>query len=998
MYERFALSPKVKATASIAMAAILLAFATNPAPVASENLYGITNEASGEPLIVVLPPRASAEIPVNGFCLNRGLPFPGNELTLTGMAEDNIRAAIAYASDQGLERRDLYGLQLGVWAIANGPNPRSFVRNARERRLADELEAAVKTASAPPLAADGTSTLLDSIQSGAITAKVIDYRDASSAGDFYGAGKLVLVNTTDKEQKISIPYGIRAKDASKEGNQDMGIFPNGDPKIDAPVVGPAGPGGPQGPTGSVGPQGPKGEAGAAGPIGPKGEVGPTGATGPAGPKGDVGAEGPQGPAGKEGPSGPVGPKGDPGTDGPTGPKGDIGPQGPAGLLGINGTNGLSCWDKNGNAKNDFEEDTNKDKKFDANDCVGPQGVSGLVGAPGKDGPLGPKGEAGAAGPIGPKGEPGPQGLPGAPGKDGAVGPSGPAGPTGKDGEIGPLGPVGPKGDQGDPGPAGLSGLPGSTGANGLSCWDTNGNGKSDLKEDINGDDKYNNLDCAGPAGAPGSQGISGPQGPSGPQGDVGPIGPAGLSGLKGDVGPTGSLGPTGPEGKAGPIGLTGASGPQGDVGPIGPIGPAGAKGDSGLIGPKGEPGALGPVGPKGDTGPTGLAGPTGAPGANGISCWDRNLNGSPDANEDVNGDDKYNALDCLGPAGPLGPQGPKGEIGALGPAGPQGQAGPIGPMGPQGPKGDPGAIGPQGNAGLVGAIGPQGDKGDTGPAGPNGDSGPQGPAGVVGPQGPAGLSCWDLNNNGTGDANEDVNGDKKIDGADCIGPQGAPGTVGEIGPQGPAGESGAVGPLGPVGPKGDTGPVGSVGLTGPQGPKGDIGSAGPQGASGLSCWDTNANGKADAKEDINKDTKVDMLDCNGVTGPQGSMGPAGPIGAAGPRGDSGPAGAPAALGITRVSKNSPMDSTLFKTAEAICPVDMIAVSGGAQISSSLMMSASMMSAGQPVKLDHDTHLLLQESFPSGDNAWRVTAVKDSTCNCERYDWMVTAWAICIAKP
>ena len=206
MRGRFALSPQVKTAASIALSAVLLAFATNPAPVVSESLYGITNENSGEPLVVVLPPHASAEISVNGFCLNRGLPFPSDELTLTTPAEDNIRTAIAYAVDQGLERRDLYGLQLGIWAIANGPNPRSFVRNARERRLADELEAAVKTATAPPLAADGSTSLLDGVKAGTLTVKIIDYRDASSAGDFYGAGKLVLVNTTDQDL-IFAPIG-----------------------------------------------------------------------------------------------------------------------------------------------------------------------------------------------------------------------------------------------------------------------------------------------------------------------------------------------------------------------------------------------------------------------------------------------------------------------------------------------------------------------------------------------------------------------------------------------------------------------------------------------------------------------------------------------------------------------------------------------------------------------------------------------------------------------
>ncbi|GAF75988.1 unnamed protein product, partial [marine sediment metagenome] len=48
-----------------------------------------------------------------------------------------------------------------------------------------------------------------------------------------------------------------------------------------------------------------------------------------------------------------------------------------------GTDGISCWDFNGNRVNDPEEDINGDGVFDALDCQGPPGLDGL------DGPIGP---------------------------------------------------------------------------------------------------------------------------------------------------------------------------------------------------------------------------------------------------------------------------------------------------------------------------------------------------------------------------------------------------------------------------------------------------------------------------------------------------------------------------------------------------------------------------------------------------------------------------------
>jgi hypothetical protein len=77
----------------------------------------------------------------------------------------------------------------------------------------------------------------------------------------------------------------------------------------------------------------------------------------------------------------------------------------------------------------------------------------------------------------------------------------------------------------------------------------------------------------------------------------------------------------------------------------------------------------------------------GAPGEPGLDCWDLNDNGVEDAEEDVNGDGVWDALDCQGPQGPEGPEGPEGPAGAPGEAGEEGEKGDTGDKGDQGDSG-----------------------------------------------------------------------------------------------------------------------------------------------------------------------------------------------------------------------------------------------------------------------------------------------------------------------
>ncbi len=119
-----------------------------------------------------------------------------------------------------------------------------------------------------------------------------------------------------------------------------------------------------------------------------------------------------------------------------------------------------------------------------------------IGAVGPEGPAGADGQEGPAGARGPAGRPGP------------AGPTGPRGPIGLHGDPGQRGERGLQGETGPPGARGEPGIPGLPGTDGLNCWDINGNGLFDRREDTDGDGTATAADCSGPQGPAGAAGAS----------------------------------------------------------------------------------------------------------------------------------------------------------------------------------------------------------------------------------------------------------------------------------------------------------------------------------------------------------------------------------------------------------------------------------------------------------------------------------------------------------
>ena len=136
------------------------------------------NAATATPLVVTIPPGSVALVAVNGFCLNRGLPFPGDTLAFYELASDEIRQAISYSLDQGYVEEDLFAVQLSVWSIANGPNPAKLFRTADDRRLTADIEQSASSHKLPDTPA-GAISLEKAVTDGSVIAEVIGFRKTS---------------------------------------------------------------------------------------------------------------------------------------------------------------------------------------------------------------------------------------------------------------------------------------------------------------------------------------------------------------------------------------------------------------------------------------------------------------------------------------------------------------------------------------------------------------------------------------------------------------------------------------------------------------------------------------------------------------------------------------------------------------------------------------------------------------------------------------------------
>jgi hypothetical protein len=174
-----------------------------------------------QPVVIDLEANGSAELPIFGYCLEMGKPFPGASLRPAALAPDQVRAAIAYALGKGYVQNESWQTQLAIWYFLNG--------NAKVEEeygpVADEIIAAVEGGAAPDEAAEGAQLLTEAVAGGIITATIDDFEDISPEGAYIGSGTLVLTNLTAEPVRIVVPYGVQFTEEPFQDGQIMGIFP-----------------------------------------------------------------------------------------------------------------------------------------------------------------------------------------------------------------------------------------------------------------------------------------------------------------------------------------------------------------------------------------------------------------------------------------------------------------------------------------------------------------------------------------------------------------------------------------------------------------------------------------------------------------------------------------------------------------------------------------------------------------------------------------------------
>ncbi len=171
------------------------------------------------PYVITLAPGASTSVPVRGFCMNYGKPFPSKTLQAADLASDKVRAAVAYALQKGYVDSDPLQVQLAVWYLQDGKKA-----PGRTYTLANEIIRFAESGAVPEPA--DAQTLAATLGKNLVSANIADYQSTSPANYQYrGQGNLVLTNLSPDTVTFVLPYGMRFADSGKQGTQDMAIFP-----------------------------------------------------------------------------------------------------------------------------------------------------------------------------------------------------------------------------------------------------------------------------------------------------------------------------------------------------------------------------------------------------------------------------------------------------------------------------------------------------------------------------------------------------------------------------------------------------------------------------------------------------------------------------------------------------------------------------------------------------------------------------------------------------
>lgn len=158
----------------------------------------------------------TVNLTVRGFCLDFGKPFPTDNTTTKGLADDKIRAALNYSIQKGYTEGNPAQVELAVWFL------RDNTWHNADHTIAQEIVDNATTANTPSTSGDGLS-LSDAVSQNKVTlqAKFV----AQTAEHFYGDTTLQIMNTGTADVKIYLPVGTVFTVPNGGGNfQDLAAY------------------------------------------------------------------------------------------------------------------------------------------------------------------------------------------------------------------------------------------------------------------------------------------------------------------------------------------------------------------------------------------------------------------------------------------------------------------------------------------------------------------------------------------------------------------------------------------------------------------------------------------------------------------------------------------------------------------------------------------------------------------------------------------------------
>jgi hypothetical protein len=176
-------------------------------------------ESTCHPMSIKLPAQKSVDVLVHGYCMDYGAPFPGQELKPLELAPDVIRNTVCYNIAKGYVEDEIWQAQLAIWRQTDELDKGS------EFPLVDEIADYAESGVEPGDMGQDCVPLPDAVEDGLISADVTEFVNTTDP-EYFGKGKMTLVNLTDEEQNICLPYATAYKDETQTGVQDMAVYPD----------------------------------------------------------------------------------------------------------------------------------------------------------------------------------------------------------------------------------------------------------------------------------------------------------------------------------------------------------------------------------------------------------------------------------------------------------------------------------------------------------------------------------------------------------------------------------------------------------------------------------------------------------------------------------------------------------------------------------------------------------------------------------------------------